>query len=136
MLPLMKPTGFLAAKVLTSSLSFIGIRAYEEGLVVRNPTIFSRGRLRACAIPILYSALIGTGMGTVMQIIGQRTVDPAIASIIMSFTAAFATIMAVPLLNEIPSLREYAGCALLFLAILISQKPDKISITSSNRCLQ
>ena len=46
MLPLMKPTGFLAAKVLTSSLSFIGIRAYEEGLVVRNPTIFSRGRLR------------------------------------------------------------------------------------------
>lgn len=77
------------------------------------------------AWPVLYTAVIVTGVAYTFQIFGQRNTDPAIASIIMSLESVFAVISGMLLLNEVMSAREITGCVLMFIAFIITQLPQK-----------
>ncbi len=76
---------------------------------------------------ILYTAIAVTGIAYTLQIFGQRNTDPAVASIIMSLESVFAVISGMLLLNEVLSVREIAGCVLMFIAVIITQLPQKDS---------
>lgn len=71
--------------------------------------------------PILYSGLLSVGLAYTLQVIGQRYVEPARAAIIFSTESLFAALGAAILLKEIMPPRGYAGCALIFSGILLSQ---------------
>lgn len=75
--------------------------------------------------PILFSGVIVVGVAYTSQILGQKTVDPATASLIMSFESVVAVIAGILLLNESMSGRELLGCAIMFAAIILSQKGAK-----------
>ena len=75
--------------------------------------------------PILFSGVIVVGGAYTFQILGQRTVNPATASLIMSFEAVVAVIAGMLLLNETMTLRELIGCAIMFGAIILSQQGAK-----------
>lgn len=75
--------------------------------------------------PILFSGVVVVGMAYTFQILGQRTVNPATASLIMSFEAVVAVIAGMLLLNETMSTRELIGCAIMFGAIILSQQGAK-----------
>lgn len=77
------------------------------------------------AWPVLYTAVIVTGVAYTFQIFGQRNTDPAIASIIMSLESVFAIISGMLLLNEVMSAKEITGCVLMFIAFIITQLPQK-----------
>ena len=62
-------------------------------------------------------------IGYTLQIIGQKGVNPSIASLILSLESAISAIFAWILLGQIMSGREILGCVLMFLAIIISQLP-------------
>ena len=72
---------------------------------------------------ILYAGIMSSFVAPMLQIRAQRTVDPAIASILFSLEAVFSTIVAGLVLSEILSPREVLGCALLLAAVIISQLP-------------
>lgn len=74
---------------------------------------------------ILYTAIVVTGIAYTLQIFGQRNTDPAIASIIMSLESVFAVISGMLLLNEVMSIKEIMGCVLMFIAVIITQLPQK-----------
>lgn len=74
---------------------------------------------------VLYTAVVVTGVAYTLQIFGQRNTDPAIASIIMSLESVFAVISGMLLLNEVMSLKEIIGCVLMFIAVIITQLPQK-----------
>jgi drug/metabolite transporter (DMT)-like permease len=74
---------------------------------------------------ILYTAIVVTGIAYTLQIVGQRNTDPAIASIIMSLESVFAVISGMLLLNEVMSIKEIIGCVLMFIAVIITQLPQK-----------
>ena len=80
-------------------------------------------KIRSAAIPILYCGLISGGIGYTLQILGQKHTEPAIASLIMSLESVFAVIGGALILQERMSTREAAGCAVLFLAIILAQLP-------------
>ena len=80
-------------------------------------------KIRSAAIPILYCGLISGGIGYTLQILGQKHTEPAIASLIMSLESVFAVIGGALILQERMSMREAAGCAVLFLAIILAQLP-------------
>ena len=61
------------------------------------------------------------GVAYTLQILGQKTTPPAIASIIMSMESLFAAISGAIFLNEVMNLREYLGCVLMFIAVMITQ---------------
>ena len=77
------------------------------------------------AIPILYAGVLSGGVGFTLQIFGQKHTNPTVASLLLSMEAVFAAVFGFLLLNEIMSYREITGCILMFIAIVISQLPDK-----------
>jgi drug/metabolite transporter (DMT)-like permease len=81
--------------------------------------------IRDGAWPIFYTAFIVTGLAYTLQILGQRNTDPAIASIIMSLESVFAVISGMLLLDEVMSSKEIIGCILMFIAVIITQLPQK-----------
>jgi drug/metabolite transporter (DMT)-like permease len=62
-----------------------------------------------------------------MQIFGQRDVEPATASLIMSLESVFALLFGVIFLKEIMQPHEIVGCILLFIAVILPQFPTLIS---------
>lgn len=75
--------------------------------------------------PILYAGALSSGVGYTLQVIGQKYTHPTVASLIMSLESVFSVLAGVVILSQIPTAREFAGCALMFAAIIISQLPDK-----------
>lgn len=76
-------------------------------------------------VTILYVGVLSSGVGYTLQILGQQRTDPAIASLLMSFESVFAVLGGIVVLHQIPAGREWAGCALMFAAIICAQLPEK-----------
>jgi drug/metabolite transporter (DMT)-like permease len=90
--------------------------------------LFEKPQLEAImngAIPILYSGALSAGIGFTLQILGQKNTTPTVASLLLSMEAVFGAVFGFLLLSEIMSMRELLGCLLMFVAIIISQLPNK-----------
>ena len=72
-------------------------------------------------LPIIFLGIGSSGIAYTLQIIGQRGLNPAVASIIMSLESVFGVLGAAIFLGEKMSGREYLGCAIVFLAVVLSQ---------------
>lgn len=77
--------------------------------------------LRLAIIPILYGGICSVGIAYTLQVIGQKYAHPSHAAIILSMESVFASIGGLIILNEILGFREYLGCALMLLGMLLSQ---------------
>jgi drug/metabolite transporter (DMT)-like permease len=73
------------------------------------------------ALPILYGGPLSIGVAYTLQVVAQKTVHPAHASIIMSMEALFAGIGGVLLLHEPLTLRLVAGGLLMLAGMIVSQ---------------
>lgn len=102
--------------VVCAALSTVG------ALIVEEPTWPA---IVSGAIPILYAGILSGGVAYTFQILGQRHTSPTIASLLLSMEAVFGALFGYLLLEEIMSGRELLGCALMFVAIVISQLPSR-----------
>lgn len=75
--------------------------------------------------PILYVGVLSSGVGYTLQIIGQKGMNPTLASLLMSLESVFAVLAGFFVLGEMLSGRELIGCALMFAAILLAQLPER-----------
>ena len=73
------------------------------------------------AFPIIYSGILSGAVGYSLQIIGQRDVNPTVASLIMCLEAVFAVLTGAIMLGERMTGREIAGCVLMFCAVILAQ---------------
>ena len=80
---------------------------------------------------LLYTGIISSGVGYTLQILGQRTVNPTVASLILSLESVFAVLAGWVLLGQPLSPRELVGCALVFAAVVLAQLPQKKSKVQS-----
>ena len=71
--------------------------------------------------PIVMLGIGSSGIAYTLQIIAQRNVNPAVVSIIMSLESVFGVLGAAIILGEKMVLREYLGCAIVFVAVILSQ---------------
>lgn len=82
-----------------------------------------------CSLPAFFGSLgsllilgVGSsGIAYTLQILGQKDTPPAAAAIILSLESVFGVLSAVVFLHERMTLREAAGCAIVFFAVLLSQ---------------
>lgn len=74
--------------------------------------------------PVLYTGLLSCGVGFTLQTLGQRDVNPVIASLILSLEAVFAVVSAWLILGEVLFAREVWGCVLIFTAVIVAQIPE------------
>lgn len=70
---------------------------------------------------ILFLGIGSSGIAYTLQIVGQKNSDPAVASIILSLESVFGAVFSAILLAERMQVKEYIGCALVFLSVIISQ---------------
>lgn len=76
-------------------------------------------------IPVLYCGVMSSGVAYTLQIIGQKGVNPTIASLVLSLESVIAVLAGWVILGQSMSGREVLGCVLMFGAIILAQLPDK-----------
>lgn len=76
-------------------------------------------------IPLAYAGIMSSGVAYTLQIIGQKDMDPTIASLILSLESVVSVLSGWIILGQALSPRELMGCALVFGAVILVQLPDK-----------
>ena len=76
-------------------------------------------------LPILYAGVLSCGVAYTLQIVGQKNMDPTVASLILSLESVFSVLAGWVILHQTLSVRELFGCVLMFLAIILAQLPEK-----------
>ena len=75
----------------------------------------------SAVLPVLYLGIASSGIAYTLQILGQNGVNPAAASIILSLESVFGVLGTALFLGQTLSPREYLGCAIVLLAVILSQ---------------
>ena len=71
----------------------------------------------------VYCGIVSNGIAYTLQVVGQRGVNPVIATIIMSLESVMGTFFGILLLGESPTTVQLIGCALVFTAVILAQVP-------------
>lgn len=75
-------------------------------------------------VPLLYAGVLSCGVAYTLQVVGQKNVNPAIASLLLSLESCFSVLAGWLILGERLSTREFAGCILMLAAIILAQLPE------------
>lgn len=76
-------------------------------------------------VSILYTGIFSCAVGYTLQAVGQRDLNPALASLIMSLESVFSSVFGWLILHQTMSGREALGCVLIFTAVILAQIPQK-----------
>lgn len=101
---------------------FSGIVCTVAAIIFEHPTWSG---IVAGIIPILYAGVMSCGVAYTLQIIGQKNVEPAVASIILSLESVVSVLAGWVLLHEILTTKEMIGCILMFVAVILVQLPER-----------
>jgi len=107
-----------------SCLQFIwaGVFSSVFMFIKETPNIME---ILSCWFPVLFTSVFVVGVAFTFQIIGQKTTDPTVTSLILSLEAVFGVLAGMVFLSERMTGRELLGCALMFTAVILTQLPDK-----------
>ena len=97
-----------------SALSAVGM------VFTETPDISS---IQAAWLPLMYAGILSCGVGYTLQIVGQKGINPVIASLIMSLESVISALAGWVILGQVLSPKEILGCVLMFAAIIIAQIP-------------
>ena len=75
--------------------------------------------------PILYAGVMSCGVAYTLQIVGQKNMNPTVASLILSLESVTSVIAGFIVLHQNLSQREMIGCGFMFIAIILAQLPQK-----------
>ena len=76
-------------------------------------------------LPIMYAGVLSSGVAYTLQVVGQRDMNPTVASMILSLESVFSALAGWVLLKQVLSTKELLGCGLVFVAIILAQLPGK-----------
>lgn len=109
------------------SLSLSCIQFFTSGILSGIPMfLFERvswASLVDAAVPILYAGVMSCGVAYTLQIVGQKNMNPTVASMIMSLESVVSVLAGLLILGQKLSDREFLGCCLMFAAVVLSQLP-------------
>lgn len=83
------------------------------------------GAILQAWIPIVYAGVLSCGMAYTLQIVGQKGMNPTVASLILSMESVISVIAGWLILHQKLSGRELLGCVLMFVAIILVQLPER-----------
>lgn len=109
-------------------LSLLCMAFFEQGT--------SLEAIREAWLPIAYAGVMSCGVAYTLQIVGQKGLNPTVASLLMSMESCISVLAGWLLLGQSLSQREIMGCVLMFAAIILAQVPVKLpgrSVCSSQK---
>ena len=109
----------------TDGVALSCIQFYTAGIIctvaafaVETPTW---GQFVSGIVPILYAGVMSCGVAYTLQIIGQKNVEPTVASLILSMESVVSVLAGWVILGQELSSKELAGCVLVFAAVVLVQ---------------
>lgn len=99
-----------------------GILSGIPALLFEHPELSS---ILAAWQPILYAGVMSCGVAYTLQIIGQKNMNPTVASLILSLESCISVLAGWVLLGQQLSAKEILGCVIMFAAIILAQLPQK-----------
>lgn len=75
--------------------------------------------------PVLYAGVLSCGVAYTLQIVGQKGMNPTVASLILSLESCISVLAGWLILGQRLSGREILGCLVMFAAIVLAQLPQK-----------
>lgn len=99
-----------------------GILSIILCLVFETPDIRS---ILAAWKPICYGGFMSCGVAYTLQIVGQKGMNPTVASLILSLESVVSVIAGFLILHQTMSRRELLGCCLMVVAIVLAQLPER-----------
>ena len=99
-----------------------GVLSAVPMLLFEQPQV---GQLLAAWQPILYAGILSCGVAYTLQIVGQKGMNPTVASLILSLESVISVLAGLVILHQKLSSREILGCVLMFAAILLAQLPQR-----------
>ena len=75
--------------------------------------------------PILYAGIMSCGVAYTLQVIGQKNMNPTVASLILSLESCISVLAGWIILGQQLSIKEFLGCIIMFAAIILAQLPQK-----------
>ena len=119
-----KKVAIVLSVILACSMSMTAMAAPSPSIqkepvaqVVVNPTVGT--------VPVLYAGVMSCGVAYTLQIIGQKHLDPTVASLILSLESVVSVLAGWVILGETLNLKEIFGCVLVFAAVILVQLPEK-----------
>lgn len=79
------------------------------------------GEILSSLPSLVYLGVCSSGIAYTLQIIAQKNTNPAVASVVLSLESVFGVVGGAMFLGETMSRREYIGCAVVFVAVILSQ---------------
>ncbi len=76
-------------------------------------------------IAILYSGVLSCAVAYTLQVVGQKYLKPAPATLALSLESVWAAIGGALILKESMNARELVGCIILFASVIVAQLPAK-----------
>ncbi|MDR0884202.1 MAG: DMT family transporter [Oscillospiraceae bacterium] len=125
--PKTRPLHFSLAQFIVCAVESLAVAALTEDITVEG--------ILGGVQPLLYCGLLSVGVAYTLQIVGQRHVEPARASVIFSMETVFSALGEMLLLHQFLQPLGYGGCALIFAGILLAQirpKSKKLADLSQN----
>lgn len=107
------PLPFAIAQFLVTGLISLAV-----GLLWEWPVTFQPGTF---AVTVLYTGIFSVGIAYTLQVWGQRHAPPTDAALILSLESVFAALSGWLILGEYLRPVQIVGCALIFIAVIISQ---------------
>ena len=101
-----------------------GILSGVPALLFEQPNLSG---ILAAWLPILYAGVMSSGVAYTLQIVGQKNMNPTVASLILSLESCISVLAGWIILGQHLSSREIFGCVLMFGAIILAQLPQKES---------
>ena len=74
---------------------------------------------------ICRAGIMSCGVAYTLQIIGQKNMNPTVASLILSLESCISVLAGWVLLGQQLSAKEILGCVIMFAAIILAQLPQK-----------
>ena len=115
--------------VIVSCIQFAmaGVICTTGALLFETPTMAALGD---GMVALLYAGVMSCGIAYTLQIVGQKGVNPTVAALILSLESVVATVAGVAAYrmgllktDQTMSGRQIAGCALVFLGVVLVQLP-------------
>ena len=77
--------------------------------------------LAGAAVPILYAGVMSCGVAYTLQIVGQKNMNPTVASMILSLESVVSVLAGQLILQQRLTNTELLGCGLMFVAVVLAQ---------------
>jgi len=83
------------------------------------------GHVAASLLPLVYLGVFSSGIAYTLQNFGQAKTPPAVAAVILSLESVFGALSGYLVLGDVMTVRQFAGCALVFAAAVAAQFADR-----------